>query len=61
MKHRENSMRMLDIKGQMIRSENNMADVKGLFDGFFGCCNPWLIFLILILLVVGCCGGGCGI
>ncbi len=38
-----------------------MADnVKGLFDGLFGGgCNPWLIFLILILLVVGCCGGGC--
>lgn len=39
-----------------------MADgVKGLFDGFFGACNPWLIFLILILLVVGCCvPTGCG-
>jgi hypothetical protein len=35
-------------------------NVKGLFDGIFGCCNPWLIFLILILLVVGCCGGGGG-
>ena len=35
-----------------------MADnVKGLFDGAFGFCNPWLIFLILILLVVGCGGG----
>lgn len=36
-----------------------MSDgVKGLMDGIFGCCNPWLIFLILILLVVGCCSGG---
>ena len=36
-----------------------MADgpLKGLWDGF-GFCNPWLIFLILILLVVGCCGEG---
>jgi hypothetical protein len=40
-----------------------MADPKGLFDGFFGggCgggwCNPFLIFLILVLLVIGC--GGC--
>jgi hypothetical protein len=37
-----------------------MADPKGLFDG--GCfdggfCNPFLIFLILVLLVLGC--GGC--
>jgi hypothetical protein len=36
-----------------------MADEKGgFFDGIIGCCNPWLIFLILILLVAGCCGGG---
>jgi hypothetical protein len=36
-----------------------MADPKGLFDGLFdgGGCNPFLIFLILVLLVLGC--GGC--
>jgi hypothetical protein len=34
-----------------------MADVKGGFlEGMFGGCNPFLIFLILILLVVGCSG-----
>jgi len=39
-----------------------MADgIKGLVDGLCGGggCNPWLIFLILILLVVGCCGNPC--
>jgi hypothetical protein len=36
-----------------------MSDPKGLFDGAFGgfFSNPFLIFLILVLLVVGC--GGC--
>ncbi len=33
-----------------------MADaVKGLFDGFGN--NGWLMFLIFVLLVIGC--GGC--
>jgi len=37
-----------------------MADgIKGLCDGVFGGCNPFLIFLILVLLVVGCCSPGC--
>ncbi len=43
-----------------------MADgLKGLWDGFrdgFGCgCNGWLMFLIFVLLVIGCggCFGGC--
>lgn len=36
--------------------------VQGLVDGFCGCgCNGWLMFLIFILLVIGCggCFGGC--
>jgi hypothetical protein len=32
--------------------------VKGLMDGIFGN-NGWLMFLIFVLLVIGC--GGCGI
>jgi hypothetical protein len=43
-----------------------MADLKGLMDGcggWFGC-NGWLMFLIFVLLVVGCGGlfggGRCG-
>ncbi len=39
-----------------------MADnaVKSLFDGILGGCNPYWLFLILILLVAACCGIGCG-
>jgi len=33
--------------------------VKSLFDGLFGCCNPYWLFLILILLTAACCGIGC--
>jgi hypothetical protein len=33
---------------------------KGLFEGIFGN-NGWLMFLIFVLLVIGCNGGcGCG-
>lgn len=38
-----------------------MADTKSLFDGLFGGCNPYWLFLILILLTAACCGGGCGL
>ncbi len=34
---------------------------KSIFDGLFGCCNPFMLFLILVLLSAACCGGGCGI
>jgi hypothetical protein len=36
-----------------------MADVQGLVDGLCGCGGNWvfIVFLILILLVLGC--GGC--
>jgi len=39
-----------------------MADnaVKSLFNGILGECNPYWLFLILILLVAACCGIGCG-
>jgi hypothetical protein len=43
-----------------------MADgMKGLMDGLCGWvgCNGWLMFLIFVLLVIGCggfCGGGGG-
>jgi hypothetical protein len=42
------------------RRRKEMADPKGLFDGAFGggfWSSPFLIFLILVLLVLGC--GGC--
>lgn len=31
---------------------------KSLLDGLFGGCNPFWLFLILILLAAACCGRG---
>ena len=43
---------------RMAEGLKGLADsVKGLFDGFGFFNNGWLMFLIFVLLVIGC--GGC--